>query len=238
MNHPAAEILRTGMIGRLSQAYTTSHLQTSETRLRMAHLMVSWTLLLWTTSLGAQEIKPQDDRETILGPASAADRGAWLTAMKNWRQQERARLNYDDTQYARPELQWGQSSFVQPQTMVEDRYFYDPVLGRYTVERFLADLEERYGGIDSVLLWSVYPNIGIDPRSQHDLLHDLPGGLDGLRQMIADFHRHNVRVLFPVMPWDTGTHRPDVAFWDAAVRDMKAISADGINPPKVVAIPQ
>ncbi len=47
--------------------------------------------------------------------------------------------------------------------------------------------------------------------------------------MVAEFHRHNVRVLFPVMPWDTGTHRPDVAFWDAALRDMKAIGADGIN---------
>jgi gamma-glutamyl hercynylcysteine S-oxide synthase len=45
--------------------------------------------------------------------------------------------------------------------------------------------------------------------------------------MIADFHRHNVRVLFPVMPWDTGTHRPDVPFWDAAVRDMKVVG--GVN---------
>ena len=88
------------------------------------------------------------------------------------------------------------------------------------------------------MLWPVYPNIGIDPRSQHDLLHDLPGGLDGLRQMIADFHRHSVRVLFPVMPWDTGTHRPDVAFWDASVRDMKAIGADGINGDTYSGVPR
>jgi hypothetical protein len=158
--------------------------------------------------------------------------------MKEWRQQQRARLSYADRQYLRPELQRGQSAFVQPQAMVEDRYFYDPVGGLYTVDRFLGDLEARYGGIDAVLLWPVYPNIGIDSRSQHDLLHDLPGGLDGLRQMVADFHRHHVRVLFPVMPWNTGTHRPDAPFWDAAVRDMKAIGADGINGDTYNGIPR
>ena len=105
-----------------------------------------------------------------------------MTAMKAWREQERVRLRYSDAQYARPELAWGQSSFIQPQMMVEDRYFYDPVARRYTVDRYLADLNERYGGIDSVLIWPVYPNIGIDSRSQHDLLHDLPGGLDGVRR--------------------------------------------------------
>jgi formylglycine-generating enzyme required for sulfatase activity len=205
----------------------------------MSNLLIhSLALLALTTGLAAQEVTPQADGETILGPAPGQDRDAWRAAMKTWRQQERARLSYDGAQYARPELQWGQSSFIQPQTMVEDRYFYDPVAGRYTVERFLADLNERYGGIDSVLLWPVYPNIGIDARSQHDLLHDLPGGLEGLRQMVSDFHRHHVRVLFPVMPWDTGTHRPDEAFWDAAVRDMKAIGADGINGDTYNGIPR
>lgn len=28
---------------------------------------------------------------------------------------------------------WAQSSFIQPQMMVEDRYFYDPIANRYTV---------------------------------------------------------------------------------------------------------
>jgi iron(II)-dependent oxidoreductase len=175
----------------------------------------------------AQEVKTQPDGETILAPQ--ADTVPWMRAMKAWRERERARLHYSDAQYARPELEWTRRSFIQPQMMVEDRYFYDPVARRYTVDRYLADLRERYGGIDSVLIWPVYPNIGIDSRSQHDLLHDLPGGLDGVRAMIAEFHRHNVRVLFPVMPWDTGTHRPDVSFWDAALRDMQAIGADGIN---------
>ncbi|MFX5956990.1 hypothetical protein ABTF01_21575, partial [Acinetobacter baumannii] len=80
------------------------------------------------------------------------------------------RLGYDDAQYRRPELQWTQRSFVQPQVMVEDRLLYDPVQRVYTVQRLLDDLRQRYGGIDSVLLWPVYPNSGVDNRNQWDLL--------------------------------------------------------------------
>ena len=28
--------------------------------------------------------------------------------------------------------------------MVEDRYFYDPETGHYTVDQYLSDLEKRY----------------------------------------------------------------------------------------------
>ena len=68
-----------------------------------------------------------------------------------------------------PALKWTQSSFMQPQMMVHDRYFYDPVVGKYTVDRYLDDLEKRYGGIDAVLIWATYTNMGIDNRNQHDM---------------------------------------------------------------------
>ena len=55
------------------------------------------------------------------------------------------------------------------------------VAGKYTVDRYLDDVNKRYGGIDAVLLWPVYPNIGIDDRNQHDMHRDLPGGVAGVR---------------------------------------------------------
>ena len=57
--------------------------------------------------------------------------------------------------------------------MVHERYFYDPAARRYTVDRYLNDLDQRYGGIDSVLIWHPYPNLGVDNRNQFDLLRDL-----------------------------------------------------------------
>jgi formylglycine-generating enzyme required for sulfatase activity len=137
-------------------------------------------------------------------------------------------MGYDGAEYARGELAWQQRNFIQPQVMVEDRYLTDGA-GRYTVGRFLNDLKARYGGVDSVLLWPVYPNIGIDNRNQFDLHYDLPGGTAGLRQMIAEFHRHGVRVFWPTMPWDTGTRDPGMPYWQATARLAAETGADGIN---------
>ena len=106
-------------------------------------------------------------------------------------------------------LKWTQSSFMQPQMMVHDRYFYDPVAAQYTVDRYLDDLDKRYGGIDAVLIWSTYPNMGIDDRNQLDMVRSMPGGVEGVRKMVDDFHRRGVRVLFPMMMWDQGTRDPD-----------------------------
>ena len=124
-----------------------------------------------------------------------ADLQEWLADVNYWRNERRVRIGYDGSQYDRPELKWTQSAFIQPQMMVHERYFYDPAAWRYTVDRYLDDLDQRYGGIDSVLIWHPYPNLGIDNRNQYDLLRDLPGGVEALRRMVNDFHRRNVRVL-------------------------------------------
>jgi gamma-glutamyl hercynylcysteine S-oxide synthase len=154
---------------------------------------------------------------------------AWLADVRHWRDERRIRIGYDGTRYALPSLLWTQSSFIQPQMMVQDRYFYDPVAHRYTVDRYLDDLDARYGGIDAVLIWPTYPNMGIDNRNQHDMVRCMPGGVAGVRQMITDFHRRGVRVLFPMMMWDQGTRADEKSWPDAIASLMAEISADGIN---------
>jgi len=132
----------------------------------------------------------------------------WLSDIQHWRMERRIRIGYDGQRYGLPEFQWTQSSFIQPQMMVHDRYFYDPAAGKYTVDRYLDDLRHRYGGIDAVLIWATYPNMGIDTRNQLEMVRCMPGGIAGVRQMVADFHRRGVRVLFPMMMWDQGTDPP------------------------------
>lgn len=199
-------------------------------------------LLFVTVSIGAQDTRYAPDGELIPGPNCAGrawpappractpeQYDQWLADVTHWRAEHLVRMGYEGSAYERPELKWTQSSFIQPQVMMEDRYLYDPERGVYTVDRFLDDLNKRYGGVDSVLLWHTYPNIGIDDRNQYDLLGDLPGGIAGVRSLIDQFHARGVRVLFPVMLWDQGTHDPGATNWDASVRAMKDVNADGIN---------
>jgi hypothetical protein len=159
----------------------------------------------------------------------AASVDDWVREVRDWRREHLIRIGYNDSYYRRPELQWAQRNFVHAQMMVEDRYFYDPLAGKYTVDRYLDDLIARFGGIDSVLIWFVYPNIGIDDRNKTDLGRDLPGGIEGLRGAVADFHRRGVRVFLPTMPWDHGTREPEKSDWDTIAELAKAIGADGIN---------
>jgi gamma-glutamyl hercynylcysteine S-oxide synthase len=161
----------------------------------------------------------------------------WHEAINLLRVDGTDRFGLDVAIYDRPELKWTQSSYVQPQMMIHDRYFYDPVAHKYTVDRYLADVERRYGGIDAVLIWPCYPNIGIDNRNQYDLFADQPGGIAGIRQMIADFHRAGVRVLYPIYAWDQGTRRPGTHLWDGIAKVLAEVGADGINGDTLPGVP-
>jgi gamma-glutamyl hercynylcysteine S-oxide synthase len=200
---------------------------------RLAPALLAATFLLF-----GQDTKYPPQGQQLPGPPSKADTAEWLAEVQHWRAERRLRSGLSSAAYERTELQWAQSSFMQPQAMVEDRYLYDPVARRYTVDRFLDDLDKRYGGIDSILLWPVYPNIGIDNRNRYDLLRDMPGGIAGLKQMVADFHRRGVRVLFPEMPWDMGTRAEPRNFPETLAGLMKEIGADGVNGDTFGGVPQ
>ena len=174
-------------------------------------------------------------RATVCDQRSISE---WLQDIQHWRQERLLRIGYEDTDYGRPEFRWTQSSLVQTQMMIHERYFYDPASANYTVDRFLDDLKQRYGGIDSVLIWHVYPNLGVDDRNQFDLFRDMPGGVEGVKKMVAQFHARGVRVLFPVVIWDQGTRPEGRKDWDVLVRELVAVGADGINGDTLEGVPR
>lgn len=176
--------------------------------------------------------------ETSTTACTADQLSEWRKDVFHWRDERRIRAGYNDAEYRRPDLKWAQSSFMQPQMMAEDRYFYDPATGKYTVGRYLDDVSKRFGGIDSVLIWQSYPNIGIDNRSQYDLIRALPGGIPALRAMIDEFHKHGVHVLFPMMMWDQGTHPEGIPNWESTAKIMAEIGADGVNGDTMNGVPK
>ena len=202
------------------------------------------TLLVMFSAARAQDSSYRPKNQLIPAPACFTMKGAWeggytpctqdahdawLKDIRHWRDERRIRTGNERSRYDDPATNWTQQSFMQPQMMVHDRYFYDPIAGRYTVDRYLADVEKRYGGIDSILIWPTYPNMGIDDRNQHDMTRSMPGGVPGVKKMIADFHARGVRVLFPMMMWDQGTRDPGKPWPEAIAALMKELDADGIN---------
>ena len=181
----------------------------------------------------AQILETNSLKQLLAGPGKPEDFPGWLAGMRAYRHEMRSMIKAKGSgssdSYAQPTLQWAARSFVQPQMMAHDRFFYDPHSGRYTVRRYLLDLKNRYGGIDSVLVWPTYPNIGVDNRNQFDLWLDMPGGLSGLRRMVADFHRQGVRVLIPIMNWDHGTRDEGVPMARRLAELAGNIGADGFN---------
>jgi hypothetical protein len=105
---------------------------------------------------------------TLQGPDAPADAGGvWRQTMDSWRNACLVEINPD-------QLEWTRTAYFQPLMMPFDRFFYNETRGVYTVDRWLDFLEEEHGGIDSVLLWPTYTNIGADDRNQFELVESLP----------------------------------------------------------------
>ncbi|MDQ0110024.1 formylglycine-generating enzyme required for sulfatase activity [Chitinophaga terrae (ex Kim and Jung 2007)] len=186
--------------------------------------------LLFSALVNAQSIRIQGAAgELIAGPGTSAQRDAWLDTVKQWRQDQLNKLQFNDALYKDPALNWTRQTYIYAQVMAHDRYLYDPVARQYTVDRFLDDVTARYGGLDAVLIWPTYPNIGIDNRNQFDMFADMPGGKAGLKKMIKDFHKRGVKVFFPIMIWDHGTRAISESMAMALVKEAKELGADGLN---------
>ncbi|KAI8977334.1 C-type lectin protein [Mycotypha africana] len=94
---------------------------------------------------------------------------------------------------------------------------------------FFIDAEERYGSIDSVVVWPTFPNLGCDSRNSEDYYRCLPGGTQGIRTLVTEFHKRNVKVLLPIVGWDKGTRDPKAAWSYIMPRLFKEYHIDGMS---------
>jgi gamma-glutamyl hercynylcysteine S-oxide synthase len=158
--------------------------------------------------------------------SSETARAVWVKELQAAR--DACHFGFNSSVYDRSDLKWTQTSYVSPQMHAFDRFFYQPGKG-FTVSRWLEDTQTRYGGVDSLLLWPTYPNLGIDSRNQFDMFRSMPGGLDALKTAVAELHANGVRVLIPYNPWDNSTHRENTTNAQALAHLARTIGADGFN---------
>lgn len=170
-----------------------------------------------------------DDLLPILpAPADPATRHEWREFLAHWRDEARARVGYDDGAYARADLAWARRTFSSALVMVWDERLWDAAGGRFTVEKLLDEADAEFGGWDLVVLWSGYPRLGFDDRNQFDFFRELPGGVDGLGELVGAFQDRGVKVLLPYKPWDAGTRRDGDEDVDVLLELVRRSGADGI----------
>jgi len=104
-------------------------------------------------------------------------------------------------------LDWTRKSIVQTQVHIWDRSLWDGE--KYTVRKYLKEQRDRYGGVDAVLLWHTYPQVGIDEKTQYEMALSLPNG--GYSEVVEAFHKEGVRVLYNYIPWDQVNDVPSMA---------------------------
>ncbi|WP_326834662.1 SUMF1/EgtB/PvdO family nonheme iron enzyme [Amycolatopsis rhabdoformis] len=175
------------------------------------------------TPLTAEQLVALDEAKIFSAPSDPADRPAWRARLREWREDSRRRHGYTGEAYDRPGAAWAAQCHTVAQVWLWDELLYSFEDGKFTPERFLADAQDRFGGLDAVVLWHAYPVIGLDERNQWDFYRDVPG----LAELIKALHDAGLHVFVDYNPWDVGTRRgaDDLTELAALVADFEA---DGV----------
>ena len=153
---------------------------------------------------------------------------AFRNLLDSWRKDKTKEIGYDGSLYDHPEFKWVSSAFNCYFLMMYDQVFYNSKEGKYTVDHFLAESENKFGRLDSIVLWHAYPRIGLDDRNQFDFYREMPGGLSELRKISAQFHQRGIKVFINYNPWDGGTRMENISDIEALTIIIQDIDADGI----------
>lgn len=171
-------------------------------------------ILLLSISSADADLNTND--HYILPPDPEQNRNTYLAEMKRLQNQPG------------PVPKLNSASFCACMVMLFDSDIYDPVADTWKTQSFLDKTIRDFGPLDVLIPWHGYPRLGIDDRDQFDIWHDLPGGIEGLRDFVTICRDNKIRVLFPYQPWDTGTRRPAASDFDLLADLVRQTAADGV----------
>ncbi|MBL7794842.1 MAG: SUMF1/EgtB/PvdO family nonheme iron enzyme, partial [Saprospiraceae bacterium] len=132
--------------------------------------------------------------------------------------------NFDNSLYERPDLAYARKAYSMHLMMAWDPEYYTPA-GGYGLVRFLKKMQTLYGGDDIATIWPTWPALGMDQRSQWDLMADLPGGLPQQRQLAEQCRAMGTRYFISYNPWDDSSEAAGLASMTAMISQ---VSADGV----------
>ena len=133
---------------------------------------------------------------------------------------------FDDTLYNREDLKWIRSSYLIILQMAWDRQFYDRFTATPGFKNFIEQYNKIFGYVDVFGIWPTWPRLGLDERNQWDMYRDLPGGLEGIRNLSRQARDNKCRFFIAYNPWDASTRQEDQVKGMAAI--IASTEADGV----------
>ncbi|GAB3643764.1 formylglycine-generating enzyme family protein [Spirosoma arcticum] len=193
---------------------------------------IAMTILVFVCLLTTShaQLKPTiADRyyQLIEAPASPDKWDAWRLAVRNWRDSTLTLLNYQGENYHKSDYKWASSAYSTLFLMANDKHLYDKN-GKYDVKKCLRNYEENYGGVDVVVLWPTYPQLGFDNRTQYSFYRNLPGGVAGLKQLCNELHQLGKKLMIAYNPWDNVGRNQGKTDEDELLDMLKETGADGV----------
>ena len=163
----------------------------------------------------------------IEAPKSSLQWENWRDDIKLWKDSVLKAINFSDIYYTKPEYQWASKTFSTFFLMANDLHLYDKNWN-YNIKDCLDKYESNYGGVDIVLLWATYPQLGFDNRDQFMFYRNLPGGISALRKLCDELHTMDKKLMIAFNPWDNDSVNSNKSNEDELFKLVQEIGCDGI----------
>lgn len=151
--------------------------------------------------------------------------GDWRAALKKCFQQKMLYevQNFNNKLYERKDLDYIRRAYTMHLMMAWEKNYYGD--SSYHFKDFLADKKKLYGGDDIFTIWPTWPVLGLDQRSQWNLVEDLPGGIPKQRELATFSHAMGTKYFISYNPWDD---KDEKASLQTMSDFIKKIDADGV----------
>lgn len=153
--------------------------------------------------------------------------GDWHTALRKCFQEKMLYEvgAFNNKLYQRSDLDYIRHSYTMHLMMAWEKNFYSAKDSSYKLNEFLQQLQPLYGGDDIFAIWPTWPVLGLDQRTQWNLMQDLPGGLKKQKELSAFIHKYGGKYFISYNPWDDADEKSSLQKMSDIIHEL---DADGV----------
>lgn len=133
--------------------------------------------------------------------------------------------DFNNKLYERKDLDYIKHSYTMHLMMAWEKNYYNANDTAFHLKEFLEDKKKLYGGDDIFTIWPTWPVLGLDQRTQWNLMEDLPGGIAKQRELASLSHAMGAKYFISYNPWDD---KDEKASLQSMSDFIKRIDADGV----------